>query len=146
MPILLEGEGRVPTKEDEEIWGIQLKYRLEVLAPITFEIIKDRCQKEREEQKKFRDDSELLRPGQPDSLGQLHKSSGSRYGRGLFQKIIVAEVRHEHPTRNGWGSSKNMTREEYGKHASRVIKEKKEQDEIDKINLAFAEVERDRRR
>lgn len=102
MPILLEGEGRTPTWEDIDALSSKILYQICIDGPEIFDAIVQRCQKEREEQRKFRNDSELLRPGQPDTLSKIHKSSGSRYGRGLFQKIIVAEVRHECPKKGGW--------------------------------------------
>lgn len=146
MPILLEGEGRTPTWEDIDALSSKIQYQIYVEGPEILAAIAQRCQKEREEQRKFRDDSELLRPGQPDTLGKIHKSSGSRYSRGLFNKIIVAQAKHEHPPKTGWGPHKNMTRAEFGKHVTKVMQEKRNQDGIDAINLAFSDAEMSSRR
>jgi len=102
MPILLEGEGRTPTWGDIDALSSKIQYQIYIQGPEILAAIVQRCRKEREEQIKFRNDSELLRLGQPDILGKIHKSSGSRYGRGLFQEIIVAEVRHECPKKSSW--------------------------------------------
>jgi len=104
MPIIIEGEGRVPVKEDVAVAQNQVLFRTQLIAPKTLEIIKEREREEEERQRKFRDESELLQPLQTDFLGILHVAAGEKiWGKAPLYRGYDADYRHEHPRKSSWG-------------------------------------------
>lgn len=131
----IEVEGRVPTLEEVRIAKAGLYFRTRIIGPQILERMKERKKEDKEVQRKFRKDSELLQPGEPDILGKLHQSSNSRGG-GLMQKIIADEVKSGRPRRKkNWRED----RERMAENIKKMKEEKWIQEDI--INLAFAQAE-----
>jgi hypothetical protein len=137
---------RPTLKEVAEGYHSILKFQLEVLAPLTHDILKKRRQEEEEKIRKFRDESNITKIGEYNILASVEKTIQKEH---LFLQLIyqrpemgnirspLDEPKKHIKKKKNWGNFENMTRSEYSKRVDQILSMSEE----NRINLLLAEAE-----